>query len=108
MDLVGRVEGKDVVIVDDMIDTASTLCKGAELLKASGARRVFAFATHGLFSADAIEQIEASCIERVVVTDSIPLKQSSPKISQITIAVLLAEAIRRAHQHESFSDLCGS
>ncbi|OXB70815.1 UNVERIFIED_CONTAM: hypothetical protein H355_011102 [Colinus virginianus] len=71
MDLVGSVEGSDVIIVDDMIDTAGTLCEAARELRAKGARRVFAFATHGLFSGPALNRIESSPLEEVVVTDSI-------------------------------------
>jgi ribose-phosphate pyrophosphokinase len=74
MDLVGSVADADVIIVDDMIDTAGTLCKAAEELKKHGARRVYAFASHGLFSGKANETIANSCLEEVVVLDTIPLR----------------------------------
>lgn len=108
MDLVGSVEGSDVVIVDDMIDTAGTLCEAARELRAKGARRVFAFATHGLFSGPAINRIESSPLEEVVVTDSIkarPEVLNCPRITSLSISVLLADAIRRIHQKESLNDL---
>jgi len=120
MDLVGDVENCDCIIVDDMIDTAGTLCKAAEVLKQHGARRVIAFATHGLFSKDALEKIEESPLDQVVITNTIPLPSNTDteipqfsrsingptnKIKQISVGMLLAEAIRRAHQKESFSQL---
>ncbi|KFH00107.1 phosphoribosylpyrophosphate synthetase [Toxoplasma gondii VAND] len=108
MDLVGSVAGSDVIIVDDMIDTAGTLCEAARELRKKGARRVFAFATHGLFSGPAIERIEASPLEEVVVTDSIkarPEVAECPRITSLSISVLLADAIRRIHQKESLNDL---
>lgn len=120
MDLVGNVSGCDVIIVDDMIDTAGTLCEAAKVLKTYGARRVYVFATHGLFSRDALSRIENSPLEEVVVTNTIPLPGNTDteiptmgnreignckKIKQISVAMLLAEAIRRAHQKESFEKL---
>ena len=108
MDLVGNVDGCDVVIVDDMIDTATTLCMGAAELKKHGARRVFAFASHGLFSGTASDRIARSELEEVVVTNTIPLAPSSrsnSKIHQLSVAPLLAEAIRRVHLRQSVSDL---
>ncbi|PFH32250.1 phosphoribosylpyrophosphate synthetase [Besnoitia besnoiti] len=108
MDLVGSVAGSDVIIVDDMIDTAGTLCEAARELRKKGARRVFAFATHGLFSGPAIERIEASPLEEVVVTDSIkarPEVAQCTRITSLSISVLLADAIRRIHQKESLNDL---
>ncbi|CBZ51425.1 Ribose-phosphate pyrophosphokinase,related [Neospora caninum Liverpool] len=108
MDLVGSVAGSDVIIVDDMIDTAGTLCEAARELRKKGARRVFAFATHGLFSGPAIERIEASPLEEVVVTDSIKARAEvakCPRITSLSISVLLADAIRRIHQKESLNDL---
>ncbi|CEL97133.1 unnamed protein product [Vitrella brassicaformis CCMP3155] len=108
MDLVGSVRGSDVIIVDDMIDTAGTLCEAARELRKHGARRVFAFATHGLFSGPALDRIEASPLEEVVVTDSIPSNdrvRKCTRITQLSIAVLVADAIRRIHQKESLHDL---
>jgi len=120
MDLVGSVDGCDCIIVDDMIDTAGTLCQAAEVLKQYGARRVFAFATHGLFSKEAISRIEKSPLDQVIVTNTIPLpgntdteifnispkaNAKSDKIKQISVGMLLAESIRRAYQKESFEKL---
>jgi len=79
MDMVGEVNGCDCIMVDDMIDTAGTLTKAASELKTFGAKRVFAFATHGLFSGPAYERIGASCLEKVIVTDTIPLAPGAPK-----------------------------
>ncbi len=108
MDLVGSVDGADVIIVDDMIDTAGTLGTAAANLKANGARRVFAFASHGLFSGPASDRIARSVLEEVVVTNTIPLKASAranEKIVQLSVAPLLAEAIKRVHFKRSISEL---
>ncbi|WP_434359320.1 ribose-phosphate pyrophosphokinase [Parasalinivibrio latis] len=106
MHLIGDVEGRDCVIVDDMIDTGGTLCKAAEALKARGAKRVYAYATHAVFSGDAAKNIQESVIDEVIVTDSIPLKpemQATGKVSQLTLSGMLAEAIRRISNEESIS-----
>jgi ribose-phosphate pyrophosphokinase len=108
MDLVGTVDGADVVIVDDMIDTAGTLCSAAANLKSNGARRVFCFASHGLLSGPAPDRIARSQLEEVVVTNTIPLKASAracEKITALTVAPLLAQAISRVHHRQSVSDL---
>lgn len=108
MDLVGSVAGRDVIIVDDMIDTAGTLVEAARELKSKGARRVYAFATHGLFSGPAIDRIQKSALEEVVITDTIkarPMVTSCKKIKILSISILLADAIRRIHQKESLNDL---
>jgi ribose-phosphate pyrophosphokinase len=108
MDLVGSVEGADCVIVDDMIDTAGTLCQAAEHLKANGARRVYAFASHGLFSGPASDRIARSSLEEVVVTNTIPLKaaaKTNDKITQLSVAALVAETIKRVHLRQSVSAL---
>lgn len=108
MDLVGSVEDSDVVIVDDMIDTAGTLCTAADELKAKGARRVFAFASHGLFSGPASSRIQKSCLEQVVVVNTVPLRgpaTTNKKIHQLSVAPLLAETIRRVHNKKSVSAL---
>jgi ribose-phosphate pyrophosphokinase len=110
MKVVGDVQGRTCVIVDDMIDTASTLCKAAATLVAAGANRVLAVATHGVLSGEAVERIEASPLERVVITDSIPLAEEriaqGSKIAILSIAPLFAEAIRRIHGDDSVSSLC--
>lgn len=108
MNLVGSVEGADVVIVDDMIDTAGTLCEAAKELKKNGARRVFAFASHGLFSGEADARIRASELTEVVVLDTIPLSEAmstNPKVRQLSVAPLLAEAIFNVHNDKSVSAL---
>lgn len=73
MELVGNVEGKTCIIIDDMIDTAGTLCEAAKILKEKGAKKVYAFASHGLFSGPAAERIRDSALEKVITTDSIPV-----------------------------------
>lgn len=107
MELVGQVKGYDCIIVDDMIDTAGTLCLAAEELKKNGAKKVYAFATHGLFSGKAIDNINNSCLERVIVTNTIPFKGSSKtdKVVVLSVAVLIAETIRRIHRNESLSEM---
>lgn len=110
MDLVGSVAGSDCIIVDDMIDTAGTLCEAARELKKHGAKRVFAFATHGLFNGPAVKRIEDSPLEEVIVTDSIKLRDNAKeckKIRQLSISVLIADCIRRIHQKESLNVLFG-
>lgn len=108
MDLVGSVEGKDCILVDDMIDTAGTLCKAAAELKKAGARRVYAFASHGLFSGPANTRISESGLDEVVVANTIPLDDNTaqnPKITQVSVAPLLGEAIARIHAKTSVSSL---
>ena len=97
-----------MVIVDDMIDTAGTLCSAAANLKNNGARRVFCFASHGLLSGPAPDRIARSQLEEVVVTNTIPLKASArtnEKIVSLSVAPLLAQAISRVHHRQSVSDL---
>jgi ribose-phosphate pyrophosphokinase len=106
MDLVGDVENCDVVIIDDICDTAGTLVQAARELKENGARRVFACITHPVFSGNAMEKIASSSIDELIVTDSISFKQTPPQnITQLSIAPLLAEAIRRSATGESISYL---
>mmetsp|Transcript_13421 Transcript_13421/g.32566 ORF Transcript_13421/g.32566 Transcript_13421/m.32566 type:complete len:545 (-) Transcript_13421:181-1815(-) len=108
-DLVGTVQDCDVIIVDDMIDTAGTLCAAANELKSFGARRVFAFATHGLFNNPAAERIEKSALEEVVTANTIPLRdeviQVTKKIRQLSVGKLLAEAMLSIHTGKSVSQL---
>lgn len=95
MDLVGSVQNSDVVIIDDMCDTAGTLVKAAYELKQKGAKRVFACITHPVFSGDALLKIENSVIDELIITDTIPLKQKPPhNITQLSVAPLLAEVIK--------------
>jgi ribose-phosphate pyrophosphokinase len=108
MNVIGQVEGCDCVIVDDIIDTAGTLVKSAETLLERGARSVYASAVHPVLSGPAIERINASRIEKVMVTDTLSLGDdaaASPKIEQLSLAVLLGEAIRRIHEGASVSSL---
>ena len=91
-----------------MIDSAGTLCKAADQIKEFGAKRVYAFASHGLFSGPAVERITKSCLEEVVVVNTVPLPdaaKSCDKIKQLSVAPLLAEAIRRIHLRQSVSEL---
>ncbi|MFH4354546.1 MAG: ribose-phosphate pyrophosphokinase [Neisseriaceae bacterium] len=108
MNIIGDVEGKTCVLFDDMIDTANTLCKAADALKANGAKRAIAYATHPVLSGDAVKRINQSIMDGVVVTDTIPLSEeakASPKIRQISISGLLAETMRRISNEESVSYL---
>ncbi|WP_026317652.1 ribose-phosphate pyrophosphokinase [Algicola sagamiensis] len=106
MHIIGDVKGRDCIIVDDMIDTGGTLCKAAEALKEHGAKRVFAYATHPIFSGNAAENIQNSVIDEVVITDTIPLTdemKSLDKVTQLTLSDMLAEALRRVSNEESIS-----
>lgn len=111
MHLIGDVEGRDCVIVDDMIDTGGTLCKAAEALKERGAKRVFAYATHAVFSGDAAQIIGNSVLDQVIVTDSISLSKEmadTGKITTLSLSRMLAEAIRRISNEESISAMFNS
>lgn len=108
MDLIGDVSGKNVLLVDDMIDTAGTLVNAAQLIYSKGAKSIVAAATHGLFSSPAIERIEKSEIKEIFVTDSIPPSKevlTCKKIKYVTVAPLLAKAIERIYSGESVSSL---
>jgi ribose-phosphate pyrophosphokinase len=108
MHVIGDVKGRDCIIVDDIIDTAGTLSNAARAVMDRGARRVVACATHGVLSGPAVQRIEESPLEEVVVTNSIPLSEEAkacPKIKQLSIARLLGEAIRRIHSSDSVSSL---
>ncbi len=105
MRLIGEVEGKDVVLVDDLVDTAGTICKAAALLKDKGAKSVRAVCTHPVLSGNAYENIENSVLEELAVSDTIPLKQPSNKIKVLTVSNLYAKAIRKIHDNESISSL---
>jgi ribose-phosphate pyrophosphokinase len=105
MRLIGEVEGKDVVLVDDLVDTAGTICKAAALLKENGAKTVRAVCTHPVLSGNAYENVESSVLEELVVADTIPLKKASPKIKVLSVSGLFAKAIRKIHDNESISSL---
>ena len=103
MTLIGEVENKDVIIVDDIIDTAGTIAKAADLMKSKGARSVRAVATHAVLSGSAIELLEASSIDEVLLTDSIPLRRPSEKITVLSCAALFAEVIQKVYENKSIS-----
>lgn len=105
MALIGDVTGKDVILVDDIIDTGGTICKAAQLMIDNGAASVRGFCTHPLLSGNAVEKIEKSAFTEVVVTDTIPLKVESPKIRVLSTADLLADVINKVHNYESISTL---
>ena len=108
MNIIGDVEDRTCVVVDDMADTAGTLCSAAAALKDHGARRVVAYCTHAVLSGKAVSNIEGSVLDELVVTNTIPLKEdavASSKIRQLSIAELIAESIRRVHAEESIGTL---
>lgn len=108
MNIIGAVKGKNILIIDDLIDTAGTITKGAVALKENGAEDIFVACTHPVFSGDAIERIEKSPIKSVTVTDTIPMRHTSGKIEVATVAKLFGEAIRRIYNSESISVLFDS
>ena len=103
MELIGDVTGKNVVLVDDMVDTAGTLTKAADVMMERGALSVRAICTHPILSGNAYEKIENSKLEELIVTDSIPLKQESKKIKVISCANLFAEVMHNVHYNKSIS-----
>lgn len=106
MHIIGDVANRDCVLVDDIIDTGGTLCKAAEALKSRGAKRVFAYATHPIFSGNAENNLKNSVIDEVIVCDTIPLSnkiKNLPNVRTLTLAGMLAEAIRRISNEESIS-----
>ena len=108
MNIIGEVAGKNCVLVDDMVDTAGTLCLAAQALKDAGALKVTSYITHALLSGSAIDRIAKSALDELVVTDTIPLSQAAQqlgRIRQLSVAALLAETIRRIRAEESVSSL---
>lgn len=108
MNIIGDVDGRSCVIVDDMVDTAGTLCKAANALKDDGAKRVVAYCTHPVLSGPAIENIEGSALDELVVTDTIPLSESAracKTIRQLTVAELIGESINRIDSGQSVSSM---
>ena len=105
MNVIGEVEGKNVILIDDIIDTAGTLTNGARALRESGALEIMAACTHPLLSGPAYERIESSEITRLVVTDTVPLKRPSTRIEVVSVAGIFADAIRRIYTDASVSTL---
>ncbi|MCL4128203.1 UNVERIFIED_CONTAM: hypothetical protein GTU68_007714 [Idotea baltica] len=105
MTVIGDVAGKDVILVDDLVDTAGTLCKAANVIIEKGANSVKALCTHPVLSGTAYENIAASRLSELIVTDTIPLGQKNDKINVLSTAKLFATAIRNAHEHKSISAL---
>jgi ribose-phosphate pyrophosphokinase len=106
MHIIGEVEGRSCIIVDDMVDTAGTLCKAAAALKEHGAKKVVAYCTHAVLSGKAVDNINQSALDELIVTDTIPLSAAAracTRIRQLGIASLLAEAMRRVSNEESIS-----
>ena len=108
MNIIGEVEGKTCVLIDDMVDTAGTLCQAGAVLKDEGAQKVVAYITHAVLSGPAVERISKSVLDELVVTDTIPLSEAAQgcgRIRQLSVAELLAETIRRISDDESVSSL---
>jgi ribose-phosphate pyrophosphokinase len=108
MNIIGEIEGRTCVIIDDLVDTANTLCEGARALKERGAEKVLAYCTHPVLSGKAIERINASVLDELVVTDTIPLNgeaRGCPRIRVLPVAGLLAETMRRISDEDSVSSL---
>ena len=108
MNIIGEVEGKTCVLIDDMVDTAGTLCVAAQALKNEGAKRVIAYITHAILSGKAVELISNSVLDELVVTDTVPLSAAAKacsRIRQLSVGALLAETIRRIRDEESVSSL---
>ncbi|MDY3117973.1 MAG: ribose-phosphate pyrophosphokinase [Peptoniphilus sp.] len=107
MNVIGSIEGKDCILVDDIIDTAGTVCKAAEALKKYGAKKIYGCATHGVLSGPAIERIDQSVMERFVITDTIDLAEEKniDKIDVVSVAPILASAIRRVNTDHSISKI---
>lgn len=107
MDMIGDVKDKDVLIVDDMIDTAGTICEAAKLIRARGAKSISAAATHGLFSDPAHQRLKEADLDKIFITDTVPLKKEikdNPKVTVISVAKLLAEAINCIYNGDSISE----
>jgi ribose-phosphate pyrophosphokinase len=107
MNVIGKVDGKNVIIQDDLINTASTLCKGAQALTKLGAKQIFAYCTHPVLSGPALKNVGESTITKVVVTDTIPLRPDAPedRFEIVSVSELFGEAIKRIHREESVTSL---
>lgn len=105
MNVIGSVEGKEVILVDDIIDTAGTIVKAAEVFKQKGAKSVMACCTHAVLSGPAYERVESGALDELIVTDTIPLKRQSEFIKVLSVAPIFAEVIRRVYHNESVNSL---
>ncbi len=108
MHVIGEVENKTCIIIDDLVDTAGTMCQASKVLKEHGATRVMAYATHPVLSGKAVQNIESSVLDELVVADTIPLSKeakASARIRTLSVAEILAETIRRINTDESVSSL---
>ena len=107
MNIIGDIEGKNCILVDDIIDTAGTICKAAEALKAKGAKKVYGCATHGVLSGPATERLESSVMEKFIISDTIflPEEKKIDKIDVVSVASLFAAAIRRINSNSSVSEM---
>ncbi len=108
MNVIGDVAGKDAILLDDMVDTAGTLCKAATALDRAGARNIYACCTHAVLSGSAVQKINESPIKKLYVTDTIPTEEkcaTCPKLQMESVAPLLGEAISRIHREVSVSEL---
>jgi ribose-phosphate pyrophosphokinase len=105
MNIIGDVKGKNILVVDDLVDTAGTLCNAVKALQHAGAKDVYAACTHAVLSGGAMERIEASGLKKIFVTDSIPLSTQSPRIAVDSVAHIFAEAMKRSFKHKSISSL---
>jgi ribose-phosphate pyrophosphokinase len=107
--IIGNVQDKSVMMFDDMIATAGTMCEAAKLVRTHGAKRVYAAATHGVFAGPAVERLSAAALDEIVVTDTIPVQQEVlsqlPSLTVLSVSDLIGEAIRRIHEHRSVSAL---
>ena len=104
MQIIGDVEGKNVIIVDDMVDTAGTITKAADIMKAAGAKSVRAAASHCVMSGPASDRVQESALEEIVFTDSIPYTKRCDKVKQLSVADMFADTIKRVLENKSISD----
>ena len=104
MQIIGEVKDKNVIIIDDMVDTAGTITKAADIMKQAGAKSVRACASHCVMSGPASERVQDSALEEIVFTDSIPYSQRCAKVKQLSVADMFAETITRVINNESISD----
>ena len=110
-EIIGEIDGRNILMCDDIIATAGTVCSAAKLLKRRGAKKIYVGGTHGVFAGQALERLKEAPIEEVVVTDTVPLTEETKKLGNIkvlTVSSLLGEAIKRIHRNESVSSLFGS